>query len=269
MTCKNAANVSSTRSRTVCQERCEIERIGVPEELKESETIDVTRRSALRSPAGVAAGSAVAMTGEAAAAVKPDAATTIAAAERLAASQDPYLRRKQLWMFDVMDDGGDGAVTPEDTMQFAHRLARLTGHAEDSPRAQQMVATVNRIWHALVVKPAWVPDAKRLDREQFVTVMANSVAETPDKTLQYIGVVTNLAFTMADDDHDGRVTREEGIRLLAEVLRVDRGDAEHAWTVLDTDASGYLGYAEVLMAVTDFIISVDPQAPGNLALGRI
>ncbi|UJB40405.1 EF-hand domain-containing protein [Streptomyces sp. A1-5] len=243
----------------------------VAETPKGNEETNATRRTVLRGAAGLAAGAvpAVALTGEAVAAPRPDAAVTIAAAERLAAAQDPYLRRKQLWMFEVLDDDGDGAVTPGDTMQFAHRLARLTGHAQDSPRAQQMVATVNRIWHALVVKPAWVPDPKRLDAEQFVVVMANSVAETPDKTLQYIGVVTNLAFAMADDDHDGRVTRDEAIRLGTEVLRVDRNHAEHAWEVLDADADGHLGYAEVLMAVTDFITSLDPRAPGNLALGRV
>lgn len=198
-----------------------------------------------------------------------EALTTIAAAERVAAAQDVFLRRKQLWMFEIMDANGDGAVTPDDTMEFAHRLSRLTGHADDSPRAKQMVATVDRIWHALVVKPAWVTDPKRLDSEQFVTVMANSVAETPDKTLQYIAMVTNLAFAMADADHDGLITREEAIRLSTDVLQLGREHAEHAWSVLDADGDGYLGYAEYLMAVTDFIVSTDPDAPGNLALGRI
>ncbi|MGH3852386.1 MAG: EF-hand domain-containing protein [Pseudonocardiaceae bacterium] len=222
----------------------------------------VARRTVLRDTA-VAGGDTVASPS------KPDSATTIAAAERVAAEQEPFLRRKQLWTFEIMDTKGDSAVTPEDTMQFAHRLARLTGHADDSPRAQQIVATVNRIWHALVVKPVWVTDPKQTDAEQFVTVMANSVAETPDKTLRYIGVATNLAFAIADTDHDGLISRDEAIQLVTEVLQVSREHAEHAWTVLDTDGDGYLGYADCLMAVTDFIVSTDPNAPGNLALGHI
>lgn len=197
------------------------------------------------------------------------ASDTIAAAERIAAAQNPYLRRKQLWMFDVFDVNGDGAVTPDDTMAFAHRMARMTGYADDSPRAQQLVATMERIWHALVVKPAWVPDRERLGAEQFVTVMANSVSETPDKTMQYIGVITSLGFAMADADNDGLILREDGIRIGTEVFGLERHHVEHAWTVLDTDADGRLGYAEVLMAVTDFIIDVDPQALGNLALGTV
>lgn len=243
-----------------------------PENVERGEgTAGVPRRAVIRGTAGLAVGAiAAGAGGEAAAeALSPEARTTIAAAERVAAAQDDFLRRKQLWMFEIMDAGGDGAVTPEDTMEFAHRLSRLTGHADDSPRAQQMVATVNRIWHALVVKPAWVTDPKRLDSGQFVTVMANSVAETPDKTLQYIGVVTNLAFAMVDADHDGLINRDEAIRLGTEVLQVDREHAEHAWRVLDADDDGYLGYAECLMAVTDFIVSTDPAAPGNVALGRI
>jgi len=231
---------------------------------------EVARRTVLRGTAGLAVGAVVATGSEAAASpLKPDAVRTIAEAERVAAAQNPYLRRKQLWMFEVMDANGDGVVTPDDTMQFAHRLAQVTGHTDASPRAQQMVATVNRIWHALVVKPAWVTDPKRLDAEQFVTVMANSVAETPDKTLQYIGVVTNLAFTMADVDHDGLISKDEATQLITEVLRVDRDHAEHAWKVLDVDKTGYLGYVECLLAVTDFIVSTDLDAPGNLALGRV
>jgi len=231
----------------------------------------VARRTVLRGTAGLAVGAAAVAAGSeaVASAAQPDAARTIADAERVVAAQVPYLRRKQLWMFKLADVNGDGVVTPDDTMEFALRLVRLTGYAEDSPRAKQLVATVKRIWQGLVAKPAWVPDTERLDAEQFVTVMANSIAQTPDKMMQYIGVVTSLAFAMADTDHDGLISREDAIRLDMEVLGKDREWGEHGWAVLDPDGHGYLGYAECLLTVTDMIISPDPNAPGNLALGRV
>lgn len=229
---------------------------------------DVTRRAVLTGTTGLALGavSAAAMAAKAEATPLSDDSTGAAAAERVAAAQDPYLRRKQLWMFDLLDTNHDGVVTPYDTMTFAHRLARLTGHAEDSPRAQQAVETVDRIWQEFVTGPGWVLDPKRLHREEFVLVAATSLVELPDKTLQYIGIVTNLWFAMADGDNDGRLTRYDGIRLFTKVLGVERERSKHAWEVLDSEGRGWLDYAEILMAVTDFITSADPQAPGNLAL---
>lgn len=233
-----------------------------------SKPTDVTRRAVLTGTTGLALGavSVAATATEAAAAPRSDHAAGPAAAKKAAAAQDPYLRRKQLWVFDLLDTNHDGVVTPYDTMTFAHRLARLTGHAEDSPRAQQAVATVDRIWEEFVAGPGWVPDPKRLHAEEFVLVAATSLVQLPDKTLQNIGIVTNLAFSMADGDNDGRVTRHDGIRLFTKVLGVERERSKHAWEVLDSEQRGWLDYPEILMAVTDFITSADPQAPGNLAL---
>lgn len=240
---------------------------------------DVTRRAVLTGTTGLALGamSAAASATKAAAATGSDKAadrdvpaaakaTSVAAAKKIAGAQDPYLRRKQLWVFDLLDTDHDGFVTRHDTMTFAHRLARLTGYTEDSPRAQQAVATVDLIWQEFVALPERVPDPTRLDPEEFVLVSATTLVQMPDMTLQYIGIVTNLAFAMADGDNDGRVTRADWIRLFTKVLGVERERSTRAWEVLDTERRGWLEYPEVLMAVTDFITSADPQAPGNLAL---
>lgn len=229
---------------------------------------DLTRRAVLTGSTGLALGavSAAVTAGTAAAEPNLDDAAVTKTAEQVVATQDPFMLRKQLWTFDVLDTNHDGVVTPYDTMTFAHRLARLTGHAEDSPRAQQAVATVDRIMQEFIATPDWVPDPKRLHREEFVLVVANSLVELSDKTLQYIGIVTNLAFSMADGDNDGRVNRHDGIRLFTRVLRVERERSKHAWEVLDSEGRGWLDYADLLMAVTDFVTSADPLAPGNLAL---
>lgn len=205
---------------------------------------------------------------------KPDsvisgAESSIVAAAAVVSRQDPLLRRKQLRAFEVMDVDGSGAITPSDTVGLAKKMASLTGYAEDSPRAKELVATVNEVWQEFVATPAWVVDPNRLDRDQFVTVMANSVVTKPDLTMRFIGVATNLTFAMADSDNDGRITKEDSIRLGVEILNVTREEAGTAWDTLDVTKDGYLNYTECLVAVTQFVTSTDPDAPGNLLLGRL
>ncbi|MCX5381492.1 EF-hand domain-containing protein [Streptomyces sp. NBC_00091] len=236
----------------------------------------LTRRGVLRGTAGVAAGAVtqLASGAQAAAATGPDPVSGAAVASQLAAAdiaaaQDPLLRRKQLRAFEVLDVDGDGFVTQADTLSLARKFAAFTDGGVNSAQFGQLVATIEQMWQALVEKPRWVPDVKRLDAEQFVTVAANSVATTPDKTLQYISLVTNLVFLMADSDHDAVISKEDSLRLDTEVLGFTREKAEEGWAAVAPADPEKVTYAEMLVAVTDFVTSVDSRAPGNLILGRL
>lgn len=238
---------------------------------------EVTRRSVLRTTAGLTVGAVAFLASgpEAVAASVADAATTPAevasqlAAAKIAAGQDPLLRRKQLRMFEVLDVDGDGVVTQADTVSLARKFAALTEGGVAGPMTQQLIASIERLWDALVAKPKWVPDTGRLGLEDFVIVMANSVAVTPDKTLQYIGALTNLTFTMTDADRDGVLEREESIRLGMAVFGETREEAETGWKALATADPERATYAELLLAVTDFMTGVNPESPSNLVLGRL
>ncbi|WP_424921748.1 EF-hand domain-containing protein [Streptomyces sp. wa1] len=238
---------------------------------------EVSRRSVLRGTAGLTVGAAAFLASgpEAAASSASDPVPTPAgvasqvAAEKIAAAQDPLLRRKQLRAFEVLDVDGDGLVTRGDTVSLARKFASLTEGRADGPRVRELISSIDQMWEALVAKPRWVPDTGRLGPEDFVTVMANSVAVTPDKTLQYIGVLTNLTFAMADADRDGVLQREESVRLGMAVFNETREEAETGWKALATAAPDQATYAELLLAITDFVTGVNPESPGNLVLGRL
>ncbi|MCZ1003296.1 hypothetical protein O1M63_43665 [Streptomyces mirabilis] len=236
----------------------------------------MTRRGVLRGTAGVAAVTVTQLASGAQASAAAGSypvsqavtASQIAAAN-IAAAQDPLLRRKQLRAFEVLDVDGDGFVTPSDTVSLARKFAAFTDGGENSTQLRQLVATIEQMWQALVEKPRWVPDVRGLDAEQFVTVAANSVATTPDKTLQYITLVTNLVFSMADSDHDGVISKEESFRLDTEAMGFTQQKAEEGWIAMASADPEHVTYAEMLVAVTDFVTSVDSRAPGNMILGRL
>ncbi|ELS55825.1 putative calcium binding protein [Streptomyces viridochromogenes Tue57] len=238
---------------------------------------EVTRRSVLRGTAGLTVGAAAFLVSgpEATAASGSDIAPTPAevasqlAAAKIAADQNPLLRHKQLRAFELLDVDGDGFVTKADTVSLARRFAAFTEGGVDGPMTGQLIAAIGQMWNALVAKPKWVPDTGRLSPQDFVVVMANSVAVTPDKTLQYIGLITNLTFTMADADGDGVLQREDAIRLGMAAANETREEAETGWKALVTADPERATYAEVLLAVTDFVTGVNPASPSNLALGRL
>ncbi|MER7848437.1 EF-hand domain-containing protein [Kitasatospora sp. NPDC096077] len=233
---------------------------------------EVTRRSVLRGTAGLTVGAVafLASGAEATAAPGPaDPAGRLAAAAKVAADQDPLLRRKQLRAFELLDVDGDGFVTKADTVSLARRFAALTEGGADSPTTGQLLAAIDRMWDALVTEPKWVLDTGRLSSEDFVIVTANSVAVTPDRTLQYIAMITNLTFTMADADRDGVIQREDSIRIGMGAAGETRGEAEAGWRALATADPERATYGEVLLTVTDYVTGVDPASPHNLALGRL
>jgi Ca2+-binding EF-hand superfamily protein len=106
-----------------------------------------------------------------------------------------------------------------------------------------------------------------LDRGEFRSSVISTVATQPDRVLLLVGNVANLLFGIVDTDGDGRITRDEHIRLGCAAFLIDRADAELSFDKLDTAGKGFLTVEGYLRAVTEFLTSPLPNAPGNWFLG--
>ncbi|MFC8920559.1 EF-hand domain-containing protein [Streptomyces sp. WAC05374] len=176
-------------------------------------------------------------------------------------------RRKYQRLFDVLDVDGAGVLTEEGCVRIAGVFARASGHSTHGRDPEELEGTIQEIWRAYV-RDGRPGHGARLTREDVPQEIAYDLAHNPDKVIRLIGSLSNVIFGMADADHDGRVRKEDAIRLGHAALTISHEEATKAWQRLDPHGTGHLDYETCLKAVTEFIVSEDPNAPGNWIFGR-
>lgn len=176
----------------------------------------------------------------------------------------PLRRRKLDRAFEVLDTDGTGFASEEQTVRLGREFARVSGYAADGPEMERLTAALRQSWRSLRDGQPVAP----LDREDFANQIAADLIHYPAKVVKLIGLVTNVVFGMVDRDNDGKITEAEVIRFSTEISKVTPEEAETAWNRTDVLGVGHLDYGTCLKAVTEFVMSEDPEAPGNWVLGR-
>ncbi|GAA1956878.1 hypothetical protein [Amycolatopsis minnesotensis] len=176
------------------------------------------------------------------------------------------LKRKHARFFEVLDADRNGSITEDDLTALGRKMAEATGHGEDSARARELSSTLREIWAEY--DRSLVDGRERLSRDDVVRILIDYGERRPDRLITFIGQLSNILFAMSDQDGDGKIDKEESVRLTPMVWSVTKAEAETAWSKIDVLNRGYLDYPQYLTAVTEFMTSVNPVAPGNWIFGR-
>ncbi|WP_158812992.1 hypothetical protein [Streptomyces rimosus] len=189
-------------------------------------------------------------------------------------SEDPAptpmsdLRRRKLnRMFEVLDSERSGTVTEEGSLRLGRAFAEAAGSAGDARRQEQLAATAREIWREFEPSPD-ATGVRQLDQERFAHEIDTDLVRDPDKVIRLIGSLTNVLFGMVDRDDDGSIRKDDTIPMAVRFLDISEDEATSTWDKLDVAAQGHLNYATCLKAITEYVVSEDPQASGNWVFGH-
>lgn len=184
----------------------------------------------------------------------------------------PLRQRRFEHLFDVNDRDGDGFITEADVMPTATRFADSQGWSADEPRRAQHAAMLAGVWQSYqgFCRPA---DGPRMSRDAWLALwtgysaaLAAEVAQGGGALLAQFEHSLEQVIEMLDDTHSGRATRDVWC---AWARAANVPDPEAAFARLDVQGKGYLLRADLVQLQVEFLVSEDPDAPGNHYFGVI
>ncbi|MFO0630344.1 MAG: hypothetical protein U0325_32610 [Polyangiales bacterium] len=181
------------------------------------------------------------------------------------------LRQKRFeHLFRVNDRDGDGFITEADVMPTATRFADSQGWSADEPRRLQHAATLAAVWKSYegFSRPE---DGPRMRLDAWMTLwtgytaaLAHDVAQGGGPLLHQLEQSLEQVIDLLDDTHSGRATRDIWC---AWARAANVADPEAAFARLDVQGKGYLLRADLVQLQVEFLVSEDPDAPGNHYFG--
>lgn len=177
-------------------------------------------------------------------------------------------RRKAAYYFDLIDEDDNGLIEPADFRLRAERLAEAFDVTDDVER-ERLRQRVMEWWEHLSTL-ADINDDEQITREEWRQYWRRfNVAVTMGNTPQSIENLQRAArktFRAVDHTDSGQISEEEFSAWL-EAWDIDEG--EPVFQRLDRDEKGFLTEADLAEATTEFYLSNDPTAPGNVLYGEL
>lgn len=174
--------------------------------------------------------------------------------------------RKATHYFTLIDEDGNGLIEAGDFALRAQRLAAARSLTE--PGAEQALQQRVDAWWEHICAVADLDGDARVTLSEWKAYWAavQRGVERGDDTLASLQRAAQETLRVLDRTGSGRATPEE----YADWLTAWGGEGpEEAFARLDRGGKGFLTEADVIVAVQEFYLSDDPEAPGTVLYGPL
>jgi Ca2+-binding EF-hand superfamily protein len=179
-------------------------------------------------------------------------------------------RRKLDRLFTILDRDKDGVIELSDYedlgQRFADVRAEIAGTPADPAAVEEMKTTFGRLWHEYTSKQDSNGDGG-VDRTEFRLSVLEPLKTNSDDVFQFVGLLVNAIFTVADANRDGKISRDEHVKIGTKVLGLTDAEAGRAFDKLLLPLTKNLIATQYAMGFFQFLTSMDTEARGNWLLG--
>jgi Ca2+-binding EF-hand superfamily protein len=166
-------------------------------------------------------------------------------------------------LFRWFDQTDDEWLTQGDFEQLGEVFATLA--TEDDHQNRDALRNAFQLWWEALLDAGAADDRQRVDQPRFIAAMRSHISE-PETLERVVLPIIDALMSALDTDDNGTLTLEEYVRMY-DALGIDPATSGAAFQRLDRNGSGTITYDEFRIAVEEFYVSTDAEAPGNWLLG--
>jgi Ca2+-binding EF-hand superfamily protein len=168
-------------------------------------------------------------------------------------------------LFGWFDQGGDGKLSHDDFQAMIGLFTRLVPAGDHANEAG--IRNAFEEWWQLLLKHGDSDGDGQVSQQEFITVMEANVTAPEHFERAVLAIIDSLMKAL-DTNGNGVLSRDEYVRMYS-ALGVPPHHSGEAFNKLDRDGDGVISQEEFRMAISEFYLSADPNAPGNWLIGPI
>lgn len=178
----------------------------------------------------------------------------------------PLLTRKLRRMFSVFDLDRDGRIAAPDYLRRLDTLSKLRGWGPETSAYVRHLGRTREEWLNMI-ETADTDDDRQVSLDEFLR-FGEVFLSDPEAVRAYARGDVQLLFDAMDTDGDDAVSLDE-YRTYLQVCGGDASAAAFFFSHADRDRDGRMTRAEMSEAMEQFLLSDDPDAPGNYLFGPL
>jgi Ca2+-binding EF-hand superfamily protein len=165
--------------------------------------------------------------------------------------------------FQVFDTDGDGVAGRSEIDLAAERAGKAFGHKPGSPAMQSLAKANARLWQLLAVVDTDNDD--QITLAEYKAALPSLVANPSFAAA--LNALFDALVQIADGDDDGKLTRDEYVRLFKVRAGLSEDEADAAFDRIDSNGDGFVTAEELKATIREYYLDHDPDSSGSWLLG--
>lgn len=173
--------------------------------------------------------------------------------------------RKLSYLFDILDANKNHILQPDDFSLVAEKMSTILGYEEHSKERLKLKLKALRLYVQLLIDME--KEETTISRDEWLELFGSRKKITPKVAKRYIFRTASYIFHLFDQNEDHVISRKEYLDMFR-IYNIDLSYSEIGFEKLDENKDNKISLEEMVKAFRDFLMSSNPEAPGNWIFGN-